>query len=498
MTKITLEDVASFTNEPSALATVNSNSSIIETASDNFLSRDGTSPNEMLSDLDMNSKRVFNLPTPATATEALRLQDLTSFLGSGLLVPDLTNITVTIKPLTNDGAALGTTTKNWSDLFLASGAVINWNAGDVTLTHSANQLTFAGASSGYTFDTGLNLATGSALSWNSGNMTLNQGSNSLTIAATAKNVFQFAQNPGGNLGGTYIQIWPGDTVTSQNTEMAVISSLTNAGLSFRMKGTGVLALHAPSDQSTSAAFALYENEVNGTDRMVMQAASSIASSFTLVWPGAVPTSNTALVCSSGGALSFNTSMNTQHGSQFFVTSGTFTPAAGVYTIYAEAWGGGGGGGWCNGAVPASGGGGGGYSAGYLAVSPGSGVTVTIGAGGAGGTGTGTGTAGGTTTFSTFSVTGGGGGGDNGAGAGAGGVGSGSTIDLRGGTGSQLISDVQSLGGAAPRGGLGGVTGISSGAAAGGNGPGGGGGGGSTNGASQNGGAGANGGVLVWW
>lgn len=55
-------------------------------------------------------------------------------------------------PTASDGAALGTTALMWSDLFLASGAVVNWNAGDVTLTHSANTLAFAGASSGYTFD----------------------------------------------------------------------------------------------------------------------------------------------------------------------------------------------------------------------------------------------------------------------------------------------------------------------------------------------------------
>lgn len=32
----------------------------------------------------------------------------------------------------------------WADLFLASGAVINWNNGDLTLTHSADTLTLAG------------------------------------------------------------------------------------------------------------------------------------------------------------------------------------------------------------------------------------------------------------------------------------------------------------------------------------------------------------------
>ena len=55
-------------------------------------------------------------------------------------------------PATNDAAALGTSTLMWSDLFLASGSVVNWNNGDVTLTHSANTLAFAGASSGYTHD----------------------------------------------------------------------------------------------------------------------------------------------------------------------------------------------------------------------------------------------------------------------------------------------------------------------------------------------------------
>jgi len=55
-------------------------------------------------------------------------------------------------PTVSDTAALGTTALMWSDLFLASGGVINWNNGDVTITHSANTLAFAGASTGYTFD----------------------------------------------------------------------------------------------------------------------------------------------------------------------------------------------------------------------------------------------------------------------------------------------------------------------------------------------------------
>ena len=51
-----------------------------------------------------------------------------------------------IAPSTSDGNALGTTSLMFSDLFLASGSVVNFNNGDVTLTHSSNTLVLAGGS----------------------------------------------------------------------------------------------------------------------------------------------------------------------------------------------------------------------------------------------------------------------------------------------------------------------------------------------------------------
>jgi len=49
-----------------------------------------------------------------------------------------------LSPVTSDGVALGTTSLMWSDLFVASGGVLNFNNGDVTITHSSNTLTVAG------------------------------------------------------------------------------------------------------------------------------------------------------------------------------------------------------------------------------------------------------------------------------------------------------------------------------------------------------------------
>lgn len=56
-----------------------------------------------------------------------------------------------IAPTTNDGYALGTATLSFSDLFLASGGVINWNNSAVALTQSAGVLTLSSSGVGMNF-----------------------------------------------------------------------------------------------------------------------------------------------------------------------------------------------------------------------------------------------------------------------------------------------------------------------------------------------------------
>lgn len=54
--------------------------------------------------------------------------------------------TTAFLPDANDGAALGTTALQFSDLFLAEGGVIDWDNGDATLTQTGNNVALAGAS----------------------------------------------------------------------------------------------------------------------------------------------------------------------------------------------------------------------------------------------------------------------------------------------------------------------------------------------------------------
>lgn len=72
MAKLVLSDVSNPQNESTFVATINNNSDAIEAAIENTLSRDGTSPNEMESDLDMNSNRILNLPLATSDTEPVR------------------------------------------------------------------------------------------------------------------------------------------------------------------------------------------------------------------------------------------------------------------------------------------------------------------------------------------------------------------------------------------------------------------------------------------
>jgi len=82
--------------------------------------------------------------TTATAGAEVGRVDIYVAAGAGSAVSQVQITDGAFVPTTTDDISLGTSALNFSDLFLDSGAVINFDSGDVTATHSANTLTIAG------------------------------------------------------------------------------------------------------------------------------------------------------------------------------------------------------------------------------------------------------------------------------------------------------------------------------------------------------------------
>lgn len=116
MSKITLTDLANLQNQTTAVNAINNNNAAITTALDNTLSRDGTSPNTMGSNLDMNSYHILNLPAPVTNYEPLRVIDANTLNGGG---------SITVSSLPVGGTTGQALTKN---------SATNFDAGWSTIT----------------------------------------------------------------------------------------------------------------------------------------------------------------------------------------------------------------------------------------------------------------------------------------------------------------------------------------------------------------------------
>ncbi len=98
------------------------------------------------------AKKTDNLSVFAATTSSQLAGVISDETGSGALVfgtsPTFsTKITTpAIEASSNDSGAIGASGTAFSDLFLASGGVIDFDAGDLTLTHSSNTLTLGGGS----------------------------------------------------------------------------------------------------------------------------------------------------------------------------------------------------------------------------------------------------------------------------------------------------------------------------------------------------------------
>lgn len=118
--KVTLAQVGTIIDATTAATTINNNSAAIVAAIDNTLSLDGTQPNQMQANLDMNSYRILNLPAAISGSEPARLEDLATVVAGG---------TVTFNALPTGGTTGELLIKNSSS---------NYDASWGTLTPSSN------------------------------------------------------------------------------------------------------------------------------------------------------------------------------------------------------------------------------------------------------------------------------------------------------------------------------------------------------------------------
>lgn len=76
MAKLNIPDIGSLSNASSARQTINQNFTNIEAAIDKTLSRDGTQPNQMEAELDLNDHKVINVADPVEDTDAVNLRSV--------------------------------------------------------------------------------------------------------------------------------------------------------------------------------------------------------------------------------------------------------------------------------------------------------------------------------------------------------------------------------------------------------------------------------------
>jgi len=107
MAKLVTTDISNLSGNPgSAETNINANNASIEVAMENTLSRDGTTPNTMSTNLDMNSNKVVNVASPTSGGDVVNKTYADAVITSGL-PPQAGN---SGKLLTTDG-----TDASWGD-----------------------------------------------------------------------------------------------------------------------------------------------------------------------------------------------------------------------------------------------------------------------------------------------------------------------------------------------------------------------------------------------
>lgn len=195
-------------------------------------------------------------------------------------------------PLTNDGIALGKLTQSFSDLFLASGGVINWNNSNIRLAHAAGSLSLLGGE----FLIGNSASTSSAIRLNAASGT----ARNFFVQTASVNRWLHAYSvseTGSNIGSS----WAVTPYTDAGVQRAVILD-ARRGSGLFGGGEGYYAKFAPVVQSSARATypaGVIGNERDWGDTSDAQPSTTLGANpisvtngsptVTITWPGACVT-----------------------------------------------------------------------------------------------------------------------------------------------------------------------------------------------------------------
>lgn len=293
--KITLNNVGSLIDTTTAANLINQNSTVISSAMDNTLSRDGTAPNTMGASIDMNSHTLLNLPDATSNGQPVTFGQLNAIqTGAGNLPVGGTTGDVLVKtsPATFDA--------HWGAVTvpIAAGLNISVTGSNPTTIATIASPTFTAPVLGTPASGILTNATGTAAGLTAGNVTTNANltgdvtsvgnATTLTNAPVIAKVLTGYVSGAGTVAATdsilvAIQKLNGNKATNANLTGPItsvgnatsVAAQTGTGSTFAMQTSPVLitpALGTPSSGTLTSCTGLPTTGLTG----VLQAAQEPA------------------------------------------------------------------------------------------------------------------------------------------------------------------------------------------------------------------------------